>query len=88
MLRYSVVLVRGEEHGYAVTVPELPGCFTQGDTIEEALEHAKEAIEVHLEGFVIEGEPLPLEQEPPLLMQVEVDPDLSLAPASSSVQGQ
>ena len=37
-----------EGPGYVVRVPELPGCFTQGETVEEALENAREAIAGHL----------------------------------------
>lgn len=37
-----------EGPGYVVRVPELPGCFTQGETIEEALENVREAITGHL----------------------------------------
>ena len=35
--------------GYVADVPELPGCMSQGKTVEEALEHAKEAISLYLE---------------------------------------
>ncbi|MBI2633464.1 MAG: type II toxin-antitoxin system HicB family antitoxin [Parcubacteria group bacterium] len=38
-----------EEDGYSVSVPSLPGCFSQGDTFEEAVENIKEAIELYLE---------------------------------------
>ncbi|MEE9281249.1 MAG: type II toxin-antitoxin system HicB family antitoxin [Myxococcota bacterium] len=40
------------------TVPALPGCVTQGDTLEEAREHAKEAILCHLEALQQEGDPI------------------------------
>jgi antitoxin HicB len=36
-----------------VSVPELPGCFTQGETIDEAIEMAKEAISLYVESLVI-----------------------------------
>ncbi|MEW6572578.1 MAG: type II toxin-antitoxin system HicB family antitoxin [Bacillota bacterium] len=48
-----------EGKGYVVTVPSLPGCFTQGDTKEEALERVKEAIQGYLETLKQEGLPLP-----------------------------
>ena len=38
-----------EEHGYSVSVPDLAGCFTQGDTLEEAVEMAREAVGLMLE---------------------------------------
>lgn len=42
-----------------VTVPALPGCFTQGDTRDQALERAKDAIACHIAGLVADGEPVP-----------------------------
>jgi len=50
-LRYKIVIEPNEEGGFTVTVPDLPGCVTQGDTIEEAVGNAKEAIEGHLEAL-------------------------------------
>ncbi|MBU4246116.1 MAG: type II toxin-antitoxin system HicB family antitoxin [Nanoarchaeota archaeon] len=44
-----IVILMEEETGYSVQVPALPGCHTQGDTIDEALANAKEAIECYLE---------------------------------------
>jgi predicted RNase H-like HicB family nuclease len=46
---YKIHLQKEAEGGYMVTVPALPGCITQGDTIDEAIEMAKEAIELYLE---------------------------------------
>ena len=40
---YRILLTPEEEGGFSVNVPSLPGCFTQGETIEEAIEMAKEA---------------------------------------------
>jgi antitoxin HicB len=44
-----------EEGGYNVTVPALDGCFTQGNTEEESLKNAKEAILCYIEGLFIEN---------------------------------
>ncbi|MBI2415907.1 MAG: type II toxin-antitoxin system HicB family antitoxin [Candidatus Kerfeldbacteria bacterium] len=53
---FTIVLEPDHETGgYNVVVPSLPGCFTQGDTIEEACQNAKEAIQCHLEGLKIDG---------------------------------
>jgi predicted RNase H-like HicB family nuclease len=46
--KFKVLLIEEPEGGYSVEVPELPGCFTEGDTLQEALENAKEAIECYL----------------------------------------
>jgi antitoxin HicB len=73
MRRYTILLIPElEEGGYSVQVPALPGLFTQGDTREEALANAREAIVCHLEGLHEEGEPIPEEDEAPQLAAVEV----------------
>ena len=61
-----------EEGGYSVTVPALPGCFTQGETMEEAIERAKEAIALHIEGLVAEVLPVPQEDEHPQAIVIRV----------------
>jgi antitoxin HicB len=59
-LQYSVVLIPDEESGgYTVEVPDLPGCITEGDTVEEALKMAEEAIEGFLEVLKQDGDPIP-----------------------------
>lgn len=50
-----------DEGGYTVTVPALPGCVTQGQTVEECLERAREAIEGHLDVLAATGQPIPVE---------------------------
>jgi predicted RNase H-like HicB family nuclease len=50
-MKFNVVIEEAEEGGYNVTVPALDGCFSQGETVEEALENAKEAIVCYLEGL-------------------------------------
>ena len=58
-MRHAVVIHKDVESAYGVTVPDLPGCFSAGDTLEEAEESAREAIACHLEGLLIDGEPIP-----------------------------
>ena len=43
-MNFKVVLQQGEDGGYIVSCPALPGCHSQGDSMEEALENIKEAI--------------------------------------------
>lgn len=58
---YPIAIEQGDaEHCYGVIVPDLPGCFSAGDSFEEALENAKEAIKFHLETIVDDGEVIPL----------------------------
>lgn len=48
-----------DDDGFTVTVPALPGCVTEGDTIEESLTNVKEAIRGYLKALEIQGKPLP-----------------------------
>jgi predicted RNase H-like HicB family nuclease len=48
-MRVKVVLEASDEGGYTVYVPSLPGCISEGETIEEALTNIQEAIELYLE---------------------------------------
>ncbi|MEH1872289.1 type II toxin-antitoxin system HicB family antitoxin [Nostoc sp.] len=48
-MKLKVVLEPSEEGGYTVHVPSLPGCISEGETVEEALENIQEAIELYLE---------------------------------------
>lgn len=41
---YRVVIEKGEDFGYVVHCPAIPGCHSQGDSIEEAIENIKDAI--------------------------------------------
>jgi predicted RNase H-like HicB family nuclease len=56
---YRILLTPEEEGGFSVNVPSLPGCFTQGETIEEAIEMAKEAISLYVESLEAEGQLVP-----------------------------
>jgi len=48
-MRFKVVLEASDEGGYTVYVPSLPGCISEGETVEEALRNIQEAIELYLE---------------------------------------
>jgi predicted RNase H-like HicB family nuclease len=48
-MRLKVILEPSDEGGYTVYVPSLPGCISEGESVEEALENIKEAIELYLE---------------------------------------
>ena len=55
---YVAKLPPEKDGGYSVTFPDIPGCITQGDTKDEALKMAKEALELTLEDYM-DGRPLP-----------------------------
>ncbi|KAF5418589.1 MAG: type II toxin-antitoxin system HicB family antitoxin [Desulfobacterales bacterium] len=47
-MEYTVLVYKDEEGGFWAEVPALPGCYSQGETVEETMEHVKEAIETHI----------------------------------------
>ena len=55
MLTYSVELKPQNEGGYTATVPVLPGCISEGDTMEDALENIKDAVEGYINIMVKKG---------------------------------
>jgi predicted RNase H-like HicB family nuclease len=59
----KVILTPAEEGGYIVEVPSLPGCYSQGDTYDEAIENIKDAIEAFIESMRKHGEVVPPEIE-------------------------
>ncbi|MDF1578887.1 MAG: type II toxin-antitoxin system HicB family antitoxin, partial [Desulfobulbales bacterium] len=59
-MRYPIVIHKDETSDYGVTFPDLPGCFSAGDTIEEAIINAQEAAECHIEGILLDSEPIPV----------------------------
>lgn len=58
-LSYSVHYEQAPEGGYVAFVPALPGCHTQGETLEETERNVKEAIALYLESLAASGEPIP-----------------------------
>lgn len=61
-MNYTVILHPAEEGGYWAEVPALPGCFSQGETVEETLRNIKEAIESHFIALKEEGKQPPEDQ--------------------------
>ncbi len=59
--QYKILLREEPEGGYTVTVPVLPGCVTFGKTLSEAIEMAREAIEIYIENLIEQGEDVPTE---------------------------
>lgn len=56
MAQYQAILEGNEKSGYSVRFPHFPGCVTAGDTIDQALFMAQEALELHIEGLLEDGE--------------------------------
>ncbi len=61
---FTVNIERGEDSHFVVSVPALPGCFSQGDTYEEAVAMAEDAIRGYLQLAIEKGETIPSEKKP------------------------
>lgn len=64
-MKYAVVLTQDDEGNWLASVPAFTGCHTWGETRDEALASAKEAVEGCIESLQASGEPLPKESAPP-----------------------
>ena len=58
-MRYPIVIHKDPDSDYGVTVPDLPGCFSAGDTMGDAIDMAREAIIGHIETLLMDGQPIP-----------------------------
>lgn len=59
-MRYPIVIHKDSDSDFGVTVPDVEGCFSAGESLEEAIDMAREAIECHLEGMLMDGEAIPV----------------------------
>ena len=65
-MKYPIAIEPGDAgHAYGVVVPDLPGCFSAGDTLDEAIDNAKEAIQLWLEGDIPEHRTITAHQANP-----------------------
>ena len=62
-MEYTVIIHQAEEGGYWAEVPVLPGCYSQGETMDEAMRNIKEAIESHLGALRDDKQEIPIEDE-------------------------
>jgi len=74
-MRYPIAIESGDEtHAYGVVVPDLPGCFSAGDSLDEAIVNAKEAIELWMASVIEDGEPIP---EASSIAKHQADPEFA-----------
>ncbi|EDN67662.1 conserved hypothetical protein [Beggiatoa sp. PS] len=91
MMHFPIVIHKDSDSDYGVTVPDLPGCFSAGATLDEVLAYAQESILCHLEGMLMDGETIPL---PKTIEEHHQNPDyldgiwalISIAPSKISRQ--
>ena len=72
LFKYTVVFEPAEEGGYVAYVPSLPGCVTEGDSLEEAMEMVKDAISGYIVSLKKHHESIPEEKGPSLVSVVDV----------------
>ena len=58
-MQYPIFIHKDKKSDYGTIVPDLPGCYSAGSTMEETINNACEAIECHLEGLIKDNEPIP-----------------------------
>jgi antitoxin HicB len=63
-MRQVILIPDRESGGYIVEVPSLPGCYSQGDTYDEAIANIREAIDLHIESLIAHGEEVPEDVQP------------------------
>lgn len=69
-MRYPVAIEPGDDtHAFGVIVPDLPGCYSAGDTLEDARTNAKESAELWLEAVLEDGGSVPHPTSPEVLRQ-------------------
>ena len=69
--QFEAILKPQKEGGFTVEVPDLPGCISEGDTLEEAEKNIEEAVELYLETLEERGIPLP-EREPLKVLKMNI----------------
>jgi predicted RNase H-like HicB family nuclease len=58
-MKYPIIIHKDKNSDYGVTVPDIPGCFSSGQTLDEAIQNAEEAILTHVEGLLLDNEIIP-----------------------------
>lgn len=72
VLKYDAVFEEQPGGGYTVSVPSLPGCISEGDTLKEAKLNIVEAMTVYLESLIIDGEDIPAPDKSVFVDQIQV----------------
>ena len=86
-MKYTVVLLADKDKGYTAVVPALPGCVSEGDSVEEALDMVTEAIALYIESASEHGEDIPVEIPGTLTGEVDIEigePDSQVRKVSAS----
>lgn len=66
------IVIEPDEYGFHAFAPALQGCHSHGDTLDEARENIAEAVELHVESMIEDGEEIPIEKEPYFVTRLSV----------------
>ena len=70
---YPIAILPGDDqHAWGVEVPDIPGCFSAGDDLDDAMTMAREAIEGHLEILAEEGASVPVASKGPSMQRIQL----------------
>ena len=69
-MEYSAIVHEAEEGGYWVEIPALPGCYSQGESVDDALENATEAIALYMEALHDDDADIPVDSD--VVFQIRV----------------
>ncbi|MFA5170266.1 MAG: type II toxin-antitoxin system HicB family antitoxin [Sulfuriferula sp.] len=74
-MEFNIAIEPGTENtAYGVVVPDLPGCFSAGDTLDEAMDNAREAIALWFESVIKDGKEIPVAKT---LAEHQINPDFA-----------
>ncbi len=59
--KFTIVVEKDEDGIFIVSCPAIQGCYTQGDTLEEAISNIKDVISLHIQARKEQGEEIPIE---------------------------
>jgi predicted RNase H-like HicB family nuclease len=71
---FPIAIHKDPDSDYGVTVPDLPGCFSAGATVDEAMLMAREAIELYLDTLVEDGKEIPVPSD---IEKLQANPDFA-----------
>jgi predicted RNase H-like HicB family nuclease len=69
---HFTVVIESDDDAFHACVPALPGCHTVGATVDKARTNITEAVELHIESMLEDGEHVPLEGEPTFVTRISV----------------
>ena len=66
------IVIEPDQEGFHTFVPAVQGCHSHGDTVDEARKNIAEALELHIESMIEDGEEIPIEKEPYFVTRLSI----------------